>query len=70
MSSEKIASVIAELKGDLCIVNHALKKINAEQDDVAELNQMVQRMGRGRDERAGAADDPCPDDKEVTTSER
>ncbi|CAG0886544.1 unnamed protein product [Cyprideis torosa] len=49
-SSEKIASVIDELRGDLCIVNHALKKISNGEDckeyesALNELNQHMERF--------------------------
>jgi Biopterin-dependent aromatic amino acid hydroxylase. len=40
-NSEKIAALVSELRGDLCIVRNALKKIHAREETVENLTHML-----------------------------
>lgn len=41
-SVEKIAALVSELRGDLCIVSNALRKIHAEEETVESISNMLQ----------------------------
>lgn len=41
-NTQKIAALVSELRGDLCIVSNALRKIHAEEETVENLTSMLQ----------------------------
>lgn len=41
-NAEKIAALVSELRGDLCIVSNALRKIHAEEETVESITHMLQ----------------------------
>lgn len=41
-NAEKIAALVSELRGDLCIVSNALRKIHAEEETVESITYMLQ----------------------------
>ena len=44
-SAEKIAGLMSELRGDLCIVHNALQKIH-EQDETVNINQLTEILNK------------------------
>jgi len=46
--AQKISAVVSELRGDLCIVSNALKKIH-EQDDTVDVERITNLLTHGID---------------------
>jgi len=42
-NTDKIVALVSELRGDLCIVTNALRKIHAEDEAVENINNMLHR---------------------------
>lgn len=42
-NTDKIVALVSELRGDLCIVSNALRKIHAEDEAVENINNMLHR---------------------------
>jgi len=61
-SAEKIAALVSELRGDMCIVNCALKLIQ-EQDHTVDVEQITNLLHRGLVTQ-GHSPEPDSDDAE------
>lgn len=42
-NTDKIVALVSELRGDLCIVSNALRKIHAEDEAVENINNMLHK---------------------------
>lgn len=42
-NTDKIVALVSELRGDLCIVSNALRKIHAEDEAVESINNMLHK---------------------------
>lgn len=66
--AQKITALVSELRGDLCIVSNALRKIH-EQDDTIDVEQIVSGLTHGIDLPQESSDegDKSPNTQESAT---